>query len=236
MLCCPAAIANRFRQLNGGPGCSSLSGLLTENGPFLWQAGTLAPTPNTYSFNNLTNFVWVEQPVGTGFSQGTPNITNEFELADEFLGFWKNFIDTFQILDRKTYITGESYGGFYVPYIANGFLEANDTKYYDLRGIAVNDPILGDGTLQQEAIVVPYLDYWNKLLDLNDTFVQQIHDYNDRCGYTDYFNTYLAFPPPAAPWPSPPNASIPGCDVFDSVFSAALETNPCFNIYHITDT
>ena len=38
---------------NGGPGCSSLSGLLTENGPFLWQAGTLAPVPNSYSWTNL---------------------------------------------------------------------------------------------------------------------------------------------------------------------------------------
>lgn len=33
--------------------------------------------------------IWVEQPVGVGYSQGTPNITNEVELATEFRGFWK---------------------------------------------------------------------------------------------------------------------------------------------------
>ena len=36
--------------LNGGPGCSSLSGLLTENGPFTWEAGTLAPVQNPYTW------------------------------------------------------------------------------------------------------------------------------------------------------------------------------------------
>jgi carboxypeptidase D len=38
--------------LNGGPGCSSLSGFLTENGPFTWEAGTVAPVQNPYSWNN----------------------------------------------------------------------------------------------------------------------------------------------------------------------------------------
>jgi carboxypeptidase D len=94
-----------------GPGCSSLSGLLTENGPFLFQDGTLAPVPNSYSWTNLTNAVWVEQPVGVGFSQGTPNITNEVELGQQFAGFWRNFIETFGMQGYKTYITGESYGG-----------------------------------------------------------------------------------------------------------------------------
>ena len=36
--------------LNGGPGCSSLSGLLTENGPFTWEAGTLSPVQNPYTW------------------------------------------------------------------------------------------------------------------------------------------------------------------------------------------
>ena len=53
--------------LNGGPGCSSLEGLLQENGPFLWQYGTFAPVPNPWTWVNLTNMVWVEQPVGSTY-------------------------------------------------------------------------------------------------------------------------------------------------------------------------
>lgn len=101
----PAATDEIAVWFNGGPGCSSLSGLLTENGPFTWQAGTLAPVLNPYSWSNLTNMVWVEQPVGVGYSQGTPNIMNEKQLATEFMGFWKNFVNTFKLQNKKMYIT-----------------------------------------------------------------------------------------------------------------------------------
>jgi carboxypeptidase D len=109
------------------PGCSSLEGLLQENGPFLWQYGTFKPIPNPYTWINLTNFVWVEQPVGTGFSQGIPTATNEEDVAAQFLEFWENFVDTFALQGRKVYITGESYAGYYVPYIADAMLNKNDT-------------------------------------------------------------------------------------------------------------
>ena len=55
--------------------------------------------------------VWVEQPVGTGFSQGTPTATSEEDVAAQFLGFFKNFMDTFGLQGRKVYIAGESYAG-----------------------------------------------------------------------------------------------------------------------------
>jgi carboxypeptidase C (cathepsin A) len=101
--------------------------------------------------------LWIEQPIGVGFTQGTPNITNEVELADEFRGFYKSFVDTFDTHSWKTYITGESYAGFYVPYIADGFISANDTEYFNLAGISINDPIIGDETIQQQGMYLNLL-------------------------------------------------------------------------------
>ncbi|KAL8793861.1 MAG: hypothetical protein Q9195_003587 [Heterodermia aff. obscurata] len=224
---------------NGGPGCSSLSGLLTENGPFTWEAGTNAPVQNPYTWVNLTNMMWVEQPVGVGFSQGVPNITNEVELGLEFIGFYKSFVDAFDVHGYSVYLTGESYGGYYVPYIADAFINADDTDYYNIKGVAINDPILGDGTAQQEVVVVPFVEYWSNLFFLNETFMDAIRAKADSCGYTDYYNKYLQFPPPPGPFPVLPDPfASPNytCDVFDDVYFAALEVNPCFNIYHITDT
>lgn len=87
---------------------------MTENGPFTWEAGTLSPVQNPYTWVNLTNMMWVEQPVGVGYTQGTPNITNEVELGMELAGFYKQFVKTFDVAGWDLYLTGESYGGYYV--------------------------------------------------------------------------------------------------------------------------
>ena len=74
---------------------------------------------------------------------------------------------------------------------------------------------------------------------MNETFLEAIHARADSCGYTDYYNKYLQFPPPPGPFPvlpDPYDSPNYTCDVFDTVYEAALEVNPCFNIYHITDT
>ncbi|KAF2677492.1 serine carboxypeptidase-like protein [Lentithecium fluviatile CBS 122367] len=225
--------------LNGGPGCSSLSGFLTENGPFTWMSGTMAPVQNPYSWNNLTNMIWVEQPVGVGYSQGSPNITDEVELATEFRGFWKNFITTFDMQNWGVYVTGESYAGYYVPYIADGFIQANDTEYFNLKGISINDPIIGDDTVQQQVVILPYVEYWNNLMYLNSTFLDQMRERQEFCNYTSYWDTYFKFPPPEGPFPvlpDPFDSDEYTCDMFDNFYGAILEVNPCFNIYHISET
>ena len=42
--------------------------------PFSWGYGQAKPTVNEFSWTNLSSILFVEQPVGTGFSQGVPNI------------------------------------------------------------------------------------------------------------------------------------------------------------------
>ncbi|KAI9702186.1 MAG: hypothetical protein M1820_006268 [Bogoriella megaspora] len=223
---------------NGGPGCSSLTGLIKENGPILWQAGTQGFTKNAYSFVNLTNMVYVEQPIGVGFTQGTPNISDEVELGQQFAGFWKNFISAFQLEQRKVYITGESYAGLYIPYVADAFISQNDNVYYNLAGVAINDPILGDDTVQQDVILSPYVDYWDKIFNFNESFTERLHNLHSACGYEDYIAKYLTYPPPAGPFPVPadPEAGRNNtCATWDIAYDAILELNPCFNVYHITD-
>lgn len=86
--------------------------------------------------------VYVDQPIGTGFSpaaKGAPaKIQNEQQVAEQFMGFWKNFVDTFDLTGRKVYLTGESYAGQYIPYIAYYMLKANDSTYFNVNGIQIN--------------------------------------------------------------------------------------------------
>ena len=134
-----------------GPGCSSLEGLFQENGPVIWQYGTFQPIKNPYTWVNLTNMVWVEQPVGTGFSQGKPTATNERQTAAEFLGFFKRFLDTFGLKGKKIYITGESYAGYYVPYIADAMYTNGNKDYYDVQGTLMYDPSTSYDVVQEQS-------------------------------------------------------------------------------------
>jgi len=88
--------------------------------------------------------VWVDQPAGTGFSPGPPTVNDETDVANQFMDFWKRFVDTFDLHGRKVYITGESYAGQYIPYIASAMLDQEDTTYFNVKGVQINDPSIND--------------------------------------------------------------------------------------------
>lgn len=228
----PAAENEILIWLNGGPGCSSLEGFFQENGPVLWQYGTYKPVQNPWTWVNLTNVVWVEQPIGTGFSQGNVTAASEEDVAEQFMGFFKNFVDTFAMQGYTVYIAGESYAGYYVPYLADAFLNANDTTYYNLSSILVYDGVYSYDSIGDNIPTASFVDFWGPLLDLNASFVEQLHNVSDACGYTSFMDEYLTFPP-KGPLPTPPNPDDKdeSCNTWNMVYEAASLINPCFDIY-----
>ncbi|EFX04019.1 serine carboxypeptidase [Grosmannia clavigera kw1407] len=228
--------------LNGGPGCSSLEGLLQENGPFIWQYGTYLPVQNTWSWNKLSNIVYIEQPVGTGFSVGTPTATSEEDVARQFLGFWKNFAQLFSLQGYKVYIAGESYAGMYCPYIAAAMVDANDTTYYNLNGVMIYDPVIGYNDIQNTIVATPFVDYWPGLFPFNDSFVADIHNRSDSCGYSDYLSKYLVYPPSGQqptilPGQDSTGTTYDDCEnIYNDIIGAALLVNPCWDIYQVATT
>ncbi|KAF7117671.1 hypothetical protein CNMCM5793_006794 [Aspergillus hiratsukae] len=220
--------------LNGGPGCSSLDGLLQENGPFLWQSGTYKPIRNPYSWTNLTNMVYVDQPAGTGFSPGPSTVNNEEDVAAQFKSWFKHFVDTFNLHRRKVYITGESYAGQYIPYIASGMLDEKDTKYFNVKGIQINDPSINEDSVMIYAPAVSHLNHYLNVFALNDTFVKHINERAEKCGYNKFLDEAITFPPPKK-FPVAPDPSKNNCALWDEIVEAAYYVNPCFNFYHLTD-
>ncbi|KAH8690935.1 Alpha/Beta hydrolase protein [Talaromyces proteolyticus] len=113
--------------LNGGPGCSSLDGALIELGPYrLNSDGTLRP--NEGSWNQNLNLLFLDQPVGTGFSSvGAGILQTELpEVTTNFMTFILNFAElnpAFQ--NTEIWLGGESFSGQYLPYFADAIIRHN---------------------------------------------------------------------------------------------------------------
>ncbi|KAG1897571.1 Alpha/Beta hydrolase protein [Suillus fuscotomentosus] len=223
---------------NGGPGCSSLAGLLQENGPFSWSWGQAKPTVNQHSWTNLSSVLWVEQPVGTGFSQGIPDAQNEDDVAAQVVGFMQQFLEVFsELKGKKLYLSGESYAGRYVPYIANYIYENPTLLDLSLQGIWINDPLISWYVVQQE---IPALDFVKKhasLFSFNQTYMDHLDEMAATCNYTGYMDKYVTYPPKGLlPLPGDSTNFAQGCGIWDDIYVNALMINPSFNVYRIWDT
>lgn len=102
--------------LNGGPGCSSLIGMVYENGPFVFLPNTTKLVPNEHAWNQKANLLYITSPQGVRItfsvgwiqyrkslktrwwnschiqSQSTPPVLHQIPQSEEkrFLyGWWK---------------------------------------------------------------------------------------------------------------------------------------------------
>lgn len=105
--------------LNGGPGCSSFTGLFFELGPSSISP-ELKPIYNPHSWNNNASVIFLEQPIGVGFSYGDDKVTTTQAAGEDVYNFLELFFLNFPSLRSNNFhIAGESYAGHYIPQIAH---------------------------------------------------------------------------------------------------------------------
>jgi len=115
--------------LNGGPGASSMFGLLYENGPLRPNndTGEWKVTPAEKSWFTQGSLIYVDNPVNTGFSYGDTYVDNMEEIAAELVNLLHAFFSEYQeFIGREFMITGESYAGKYNPALAKAIVDYNE--------------------------------------------------------------------------------------------------------------
>ncbi|PWA52186.1 Peptidase S10, serine carboxypeptidase [Artemisia annua] len=145
--------------LQGGPGCSSMTGNFFELGPYLVTSSLkhnvehLTLKKNPSSWNRLFGLLFLDNPIGTGFSiastyeeipRDQENVAKHLSIAIKKFISLNTFFET-----RPVYITGESYAGKYVPsigyYIAKRNKNIPVSERVNLCGLAIGngltDPI-----------------------------------------------------------------------------------------------
>uniref|UniRef100_A0A1B6GYX6 Carboxypeptidase n=1 Tax=Cuerna arida TaxID=1464854 RepID=A0A1B6GYX6_9HEMI len=101
--------------LQGGPGASSIYSLFEENGPLTYKE-TLGR--RQYSWNVKNNLLFIDQPVGTGYSFTRKGCyaENETVLGAELYSAMVQFYQLFPELGgNKFFISGYSYAGHFIP-------------------------------------------------------------------------------------------------------------------------
>ncbi|XP_010543556.1 PREDICTED: serine carboxypeptidase-like 49 [Tarenaya hassleriana] len=167
--------------LTGGPGCSSELAMFYENGPFQ-ISNNLSLVWNEHGWDKVSNLLYVDQPVGTGFSYSTDKRDirhDESGVSNDLYDFLQAFFAEHpEFLANDFYITGESYAGHYIPAFAarvHRGNKANHGAHINLKGFAIGNgltdpaiqyPAYPDFALQMGLITQSQHDSINKIVPL----------------------------------------------------------------------
>jgi carboxypeptidase C (cathepsin A) len=122
---------------------------------------------NPYSWNMLANMLYVEQPVGVGFSYSDDigdYKTGDEVTANDNYNFIQGWLDRFpQYRKNELYLSSESYGGHYIPTLTLNIIKRQkeaDEKTINLGGFLVGNPY----TDAESNAVAQYQRYWGENL------------------------------------------------------------------------
>ncbi|KAG9228194.1 putative carboxypeptidase Y like protein A [Amylocarpus encephaloides] len=134
--------------LNGGPGCSSLTGLFLELGPASLDKN-LKIVENPYSWNANASVIFLDQPVNVGYSYSGSSVSNTIAAGKDVYALLTLFFKQFpEYANQDFHIAGESYAGHYIPVFTSEIL-AHKKRNINLKSVLIGNG-LTDGLTQYE--------------------------------------------------------------------------------------
>ncbi|KAL1814001.1 hypothetical protein ACET3Z_024066 [Daucus carota] len=139
--------------MTGGPGCSSFTALAYQIGPLNFEQekydGTF-PTLilNPYSWTKRASIIFLDFPVGTGFSYGRTATasrstdTQAYAQVFEFLRKW--LVGHSEFLLNPFYVAGDSFAGVYVAVISQMISDGNEAGLepsINFKGYLAGNPV-----------------------------------------------------------------------------------------------
>eukprot|EP00892_Ulva_mutabilis_P009381 jgi/Ulvmu1/6815/UM031_0019.1 len=211
--------------MTGGPGCSSELAVFYENGPFKINDNlTLKDNPDGWDVSH--NLIYVDQPIGTGYSYSTDPadaVYNEKGVAHDMLDFLQEFMEAHpELADNEFYVTGESYAGHYVPAVSHRvwqYNKAGSGQHIPMKGFAIGNG-LTDPAIQYGA----YADfvYQNDLISEKER--DAIQAYYPYCKWgIEFCNNH--------PWPFTCKGALTFCEA--TIFGRIMLDLGGINVYDI---
>lgn len=134
--------------LNGGPGCSSLTGLFLELGPSS-IGKNLKLHNNPYSWNANASVIFLDQPVNVGYSYSGGSVSNTIAAGKDVYALLTLFFKQFPEYSKQDFhIAGESYAGHYIPVFTSEIL-SHKKRNINLKSVLIGNG-LTDGLTQYE--------------------------------------------------------------------------------------
>ncbi|KAF4972372.1 hypothetical protein FSARC_1057 [Fusarium sarcochroum] len=197
----------------GGPGNSAQYGMFTQHGPCEILANSTEPSLREHSLNTHANVLYIDQPIGSGFSYGDGGKVNSTKDCSPYVWtFFQAWFDAFpQYENRELSVFSESYGGHTGPEIVNYILDKNqEIQTGNLSGNTIQVVALSasnawfDARIQEKsnldfALENSYRSLINESLyqDLLDNYNTKVVPSMDKCDETgdvdDCFAAYLSY-------------------------------------------
>ncbi|KAB2086318.1 hypothetical protein ES319_A04G022500v1 [Gossypium barbadense] len=161
--------------LTGGPGCSSVGDAFGSVGPFIVTKDAHGLQTNSFSWNKVSNLLFIDSPIGSGWSYS--NSSSDYNNRDDSTIF----------KSKDLYMAGSSFAGHFVPNLANALLDDNKQSKqskFNLKGL-----VLGNPMLRKKLDEIAKIDFFFSREMINSSLYNEIKKECNAIDENNYFSS-----------------------------------------------